>query len=365
MNFHEDKETKGRPNVLKYDIEVPHPSFPTGSQQKEELLVYVDKNNNVISYEMEVESVVCLDTKCEIIPVRLRWDPIGGYESFEIPGKGQQLTKTGHEHFTAEDYKKLHTILGDQRSFLKDLKSEQIVDPEKAQRTVDGVSAPTPLSLQSAVVPGAAYTCYTLWHWINGQVPSLIRGFTEQHSDVNHFVAFFKTGKKEFVEFSIAQLIKRDAFGEEIQEAIRQDIPHNESVVKPALNYFTIASQKTNSSVFYDTIEKVFLKSDKSVRIKILEILMTSELEPSIGFYNRICKFLPDLNSYYEVHLLLHLQKTKNASSEVVTREVIPLLGHENFLIARRAFWFLDEQQLDADQRGKVDAFREKFEDRL
>ena len=155
-------ETQHRHGTRTLEIEIRHPGH--GDQiLKKQLVAGLDPNGDVTSYSMVVESVVCLDVECKVIQVTLQWDVLGRYQSFELPENGE-LTKTDHVVFSRDDYAKLHQVLSHPQSLLKDLPSSRIVDPDKAIAEADGVSAPTPVSLQQDVVVGAAYTCYTLWH---------------------------------------------------------------------------------------------------------------------------------------------------------------------------------------------------------
>ncbi len=58
------------------------------------------------------------------------------------------------------------------------------------------------------------------------------------------------------------------------------------------------------------------------------------------------------------------LQK-RNPDSAETLNQVEKVLENDNFLIARRAYWFLEKQNLNAAQAKIVEAFRVKYEDRL
>jgi hypothetical protein len=126
-------------------------------------------------YFMDVGLVVCGDNQCEIVTVRLHFDPLGNYERYELPAGGK-LTKRGHKPFSAGDHKQLHEILSDPYSQLKPIKWDQITIPKSSAGTdnIDGISGATALTKRGIVVVGAAYTCYTLWHWSHGEVVNVI-----------------------------------------------------------------------------------------------------------------------------------------------------------------------------------------------
>ncbi len=337
-------------------IHVSHPSHP-GEQLTKTLIAHLDATGDIQAYSMEVDSVICLDVQCEIIPVKLYWDEIGQYVQFELPGGGH-LTKTDHVLFTQADYEKLHEILGDRRSILRELSSDRIVDPTKAIETTDGVSAPTPVSMQHEVVVGAAYTCYTLWHWANGEVVDQIRYLTAQNASTEQLLKLYQQAENEKTQFALEQLEEREAYSDDILNVIIDGIPLQGDAIKRCLQYLTHASAARRSDVLFKTIESNFAQYDKSQRIHILEFLAKSPLIPPRGFYDSLATLLPDLESYYEVHLMLTLQQEHNSNSRHLIQNTTALLASENFLIARRAYWFLSEKPLSPQQSAAVEAFR-------
>jgi len=360
----ESSDSIAHAHVRTFDLEIIHPSFPDNFPQKKELLVYMDERAYVLAYAMEVESVICLETKCEVIPVQLLWNAIGQYAGFKLP-EGSKLTKMDHVVFTEDDYRKLDQILGNPDSLLKGLSSQQIVEPEKAVKTADGVSAPTPVSMQNAVVAGAVYTCYTLWHWVNGDTAHNIKKITSELTGRDQLLEFFYSGEKAFVEFAVDQLISRKAFDPDTLDRIAANMHLGENTMKSALRYLAAASVGKQSFVYHDAIQRVFQNCGLNERICMLESLVKSSLVPPEGFYDNMSRFLPELETYYEVHMLLELERRNNPGSGEVVHHAMKLLDNSNFLIARRAFWFLMETSLDPQQRILVEAFQQKYQDRI
>jgi hypothetical protein len=147
--------------------------------------IYIDKNDSLSSQEIielrnekglalwfgrDFQKIVCLTGQCRKVHLWLFWDGCGNYLGFQEHPE-DPLTKTDHAVFNSEDYLKLHQILSDSVSVLKDLKQEDlIVRTEKDDKNpnIDAVSGATQLSLQEYLVRNAAYTCYTLWHTVYG-----------------------------------------------------------------------------------------------------------------------------------------------------------------------------------------------------
>jgi len=68
---------------------------------------------------------------------------------------------------------------------------------------------------------------------------------------------------------------------------------------------------------------------------------------------------------YFQVHLTLRLLEEREFFSKRTESDVSRLLESEDFFIARRACEFLMDQDLAAETRTKVAAFRERNRERL
>ncbi len=139
-----------------------------------------DPDNVPVCYESAVNMPVCDDTLCADVSLRIFWDLAGNYLNFDtIPGF--QLTKFDHKKFTANDYLKLDEILKNRNSILRMLHKDELVDKSVKIKatTVDAVTGATPQTIKNAVVEGAVYTSYTLWHLVNGPVKDGMVLFTE------------------------------------------------------------------------------------------------------------------------------------------------------------------------------------------
>lgn len=316
-------------------------------------------------YYADVSSVACSERQCRVVTVRIYWDILGNYDRYEFPSEGN-LTKQGHKSFTADDHKKLHSILSNPDSLLKWIRKDQLTLPRVAADNVDAVTGPTKLSYSNAVVSGAAYTCYTLWHWANGEISPVIREMTVQASDQEDLIRYLKSDTENYAAFGLNQLMKRGVFDQATVDAvIKASCRQNTSLVTPALRYLQSASAANKSDVYFPAIERHFLPVGKKTRITCLVSLSATELTAPKGYYDRISRWLRTSDSYYEVHLLLNLVSSRKATSETIVRNAMPLLEHKTFTVARRAFDFLSDQDLPADDREKLAAFREKYKDRL
>jgi len=139
-----------------------------------------NENHIPFGYEADINMPVCDDTLCANVVLKLYWDLAGNYKRFDtIPGN--PLTKFDHKKFTSADYLKLDQILKNRNSILRIVRKEELVDKTVKIKatTVDAVTGATPQTIKKAVVEGAVYSSFTLWHFINGSIKNSIAGFTE------------------------------------------------------------------------------------------------------------------------------------------------------------------------------------------
>ncbi len=127
-------------------------------------------------YYCDLKTPICLENLCNPIEIRLEWDLIGNFRNYrEVPGK--EITKFDHEPFEEKDHEQLKKILSDRESMLRDYLMEDLVDTtvKVYSAEIDGLTAATSSTFSDKLVPGAIYTCYTLWHLINGEIADRIR----------------------------------------------------------------------------------------------------------------------------------------------------------------------------------------------
>lgn len=132
-----------------------------------------------VGYETDLNMQVCDDTLCANVYLKIFWDLAGNYTRFDTIS-GKALTKFDHKPFTDADYKKLDQILKNPNSMLRILEKNDLIDKSIKLRatTVDAVTGATPATIKNAVVEGAVYSSYALWHFVNGSAKDSIRAFT-------------------------------------------------------------------------------------------------------------------------------------------------------------------------------------------
>ncbi len=347
-------------------VEVAHPALNGGSPLRRSLMVDRDAKGRPHQYALDVDSVSCGESVCDIVKVRLFWDALGGYLRYELPGGGT-LTRQGHAAFTPADHEKLHLILADPDSRLKNFTPESVSAPAVRQaHDVDAVTKPTPLFYQTAVVRGAVYTCYTLWHWVHGGISAKIRELTSAGCTRTHLLDFAAEGPERFFEFALEEFAAHGEFDDAVAEiAIRRSAAGSAAMVQAALHYFDSALAQGRDALYCSAFLRLFAQGNSQKRTLCLRSLDAANLSVSEGFYDSLAVFLPALDSYFELHLLLNLLDKRNPDSAETAEQVVKVLANDNFLIARRAYWYLKERPLSAQQTLAVSDFEKKYAGRL
>ena len=178
----------------------PHlnPAFIVTTKDSVEYKVIINKDNEnkPINYKSKIKAPVCEDGLCYDVELIVYWNLVGSFERFEIlPNK--PLTKLKHEPFTASEYDKLTSLLKSPAPTLSKYKKEELIT--KIQH-IDGVSGATVTAVKDETIPGAVYTCFTLWHLVHGQVVDSIQKQTAQHltKDVVTKIIDYKTVEGDY-----------------------------------------------------------------------------------------------------------------------------------------------------------------------
>ncbi|WP_152286246.1 hypothetical protein [Flavicella marina] len=321
-----------------------------------------DINGLPIQYHTNVESVICLEEVCKIIPVKIYWNAIGDFQKYELK-PGATLEKYEADLFEKEDYTKLQSILGNKKSPFKEVRIDEVltIPDEHGDEDIDGVSGATALELNDEdTVQGAALTCYTLWHWANGDLIQKIQEQTGKSSNTKQLENYTTKEDKRYFEIAIREFTQRKLFNKTQIEVVISKIQEDHTVSRTAFKYL----EKAPIETCMDACEKIFLIDQKEQTIAAIQFMLKTNLKFPVSLYNHLSDEIDKLHSYQEVSLFLDLMEIKNANSKHVINNIFPLLEN-NFLIARRAFWFLSNQNIDKNQKTILDSFKEKNKERL
>lgn len=166
-------------------------------------LLYDEKQKPDL-YFSDIITPVCNDSLCEILHIRIFWDLSGSYLRFDTI-RGFGLTKFDHKPLTNGDYAKLHKILKDKNSILRDKEVDELVNVQNkvVSLKVDAVTSATDLTVAESVVEGAVYSTYTLWHLVNGNASDKIRSHTMEISDNKMISAFLQSENTNYQTLGI------------------------------------------------------------------------------------------------------------------------------------------------------------------
>ncbi len=354
--------------IEQHAVRLHHPSFGQGQKRELKLSRRMDRDGLPVEYGMWVESVYCLEDRCEVINVKMVWDVLGRFSRYELPA-GKVLTKNDHVPFTPEDHEKLRTVLGNVNSILRDHNLETLTRTVKTTQRdeeggwVDAITRATETTIKNAVVQGATYTSYNLWHWANGEASEEIRKLTHQICSKALLLRFLLGGRSHEILFGIEHLGQHRIFDGDAVAAVTGVMRNGErDQMDAGMAYLRAALP--DPAEFHQHVGRLFGDSNRNAQIYLLGLL-AKETDLPDALYEQLVAQIPHFEEFYELHLLLRLLEDRNYASEQTLAHVAALLEHENFFLARRACWFLQKQKLSPDLQRKVKAFQEKNADRM
>ncbi len=323
--------------------------------------------NKTKQFYLDVDSVNCGENICEVITVRMFWDELGRYAKYELE-QGDELEKKEGVPFTNKDYKKLEWVLNNKDSELKLMfKNDLVVSNfvEQGNVNVDAVSGATSTITPNEIVEGAVWTCFTLWHWANGEIISKIREINRnQLTHQNLIENYLHHQDDDYKNFAIESLQTKQVFDTvavlEIEKAM---LTSSYPVFKTGLQYVENLSEEK----YYQSMLRLFNKGDNQRRIACLNAVSKTSKKGNEFYYDQLSKAVQNFN-YQEIEVFLTSVKLTKFTSPVLTEKLIILLKEsDNFLIARRAYWFLSDQEilLTKKQKIKLQKFKKKYKNRL
>ena len=212
----------------------------TDSLSAQQIFELCDEKGLSVWFGRDIRKVVCLTGQCRMVHVWLFWDGAGNYLGFQ-EHQGDPLTKTDHTVFSDADKQKLHRILADSVSVLKNLKQEElIIKPDKIDQKVDAVSSATQPSLQEYLVRNAAYTCYTLWHTVYSSTRGEVLRILEKRANKDYLNLVFEGNNPEYLRWAIGFTRRHPNYHADFYPQIIDLIKNkNETVSGQALAYFS------------------------------------------------------------------------------------------------------------------------------
>lgn len=397
--FTDNTQSKSLPktseDTKKYAVTFTHKGEKTGKPLTSTLYklpaqLEGDDKEKVARYFMDVVSVFCGENVCKIDKVRLFWNELGVYHHFEL-AKGVQLEKGNGLDFEPEDYLKLDKVLSNANSGLKLLEKHELVTEQSGGNGADALTGATVSLHKNDYITGAIWTCYTLWHFAHGDMQSIIRDYTGDDYSLVQLQQLLINGNSEYQLFVLEQLIHRKAVdditrklviefalqpaGGETELSALQQVNSQQSLLKQnqlKQGYIKYIEQLPIESYFIDIL-KFVNGNDSRLRWLALKSLQANAQAVPQPILLAISRHLAMFDSYQQVNLFLTILKSQPLDEHTVTEntnneinlQLIKLLEHENFIMARAIFWTLSEQKVTPVVQQKLTDFEQKYGHKL
>ncbi|WP_143314037.1 hypothetical protein [Colwellia sp. UCD-KL20] len=365
-------------DAKRYPITFTHKGEQAGKTLSNTLYQLVVEDKNDARYFMDVASVFCGENVCKIDKVRLFWNELGFYDHIEL-AEGVKLEKGEALDFEPEDYLKLDKVLSNTESGLKLLEKHELVSKKSGGNGVDALTGATVSLHKNDYITGAIWTCYTLWHFANGDMHHIIRNFTGDGYSLEKLHQLLLTGDREYQQFVLEQLIRRKAVDDKTRELV-VGLALNNQVKIVDSSLLTVSKipqlyvnyiEQLPEEYYVWAIQKFIRGNNSQLRWLALKSLeLTSKPLPHKMLLT-ISENLSKFDSYQQVNLFLTILKLQHKPQQKVAvntnqnndinQQLVKLLDHENFIIARAIFWALNEQKVTSGIKQKLTNFEQEY----
>lgn len=343
-----------------YEIQVVHPGIDLTETIGKTIVRSSCNLGEVPEFYMDVESVVCGDSQCRIDIIRMYWDELGFYKRLEIPDD-VELEKAEGASFSAADYQKLDSILSERNSSLKNVQKYEVTGSETSEG-IDALAGATIALDTKSYVKGAVWTCYTLWHWANGNITANIRNLTGDTMTADALINYLEHESLAHKIFGLEQLIRlQHQNNKTTKEVLQLASNENQKVQKLIIEYV----EQLPSDSYFESITSLLNTGKDKASLLALGSLLESERNPSEEFLSSLSNQLSNCKSYQQIDLFLKVIEKKKSISNKSLSNIVALLEREDFLIARRAYWFLSKQELSTQGKNRLQTFYNENSEKL
>ncbi len=366
-------------------LSLSHPGFESKQAEEQKLMVRLDASGNPLGYSMDAKSVFCSDKKCDVITLGLEWSKLGTFIGYKLP-QGTNLTKYEHKPFTKADYAKFDDLMKNRSSILAEIEIKQMIVKKKDAikktkqdnsenpgdvagksdtfQKVDAVSGATADYVKEVVVEGAAYTCYTMWHWAHGDTSQQIRIHAQNTGSSEWLGTLLKSQLIDEVDFALEAISRRQLHHTDLQKSAIANASNISMVGYQTLVAYLMAANP-DPKTLYPALGKLLSQPGKKHRVYLLEQLLKQTNAPPDEFLETVASQVMDCERFYELHLLLSMLEKNNANSQRILTRVSHMLGHDNFFFSRRAHAFLKNRDLPKEAKTAFDAYEKRYAGRL
>ena len=324
-----------------YAIVLSDPIKPAMVKQKYYVRKFLDKNGFIKEYSLTLKTGICYDNVCKPIHVNVHWDMLGRFLRLECP-KYAPLTKKEHEPFTARDYARLDEILRDRLSILKRIDPSFFYDVNKKENQIHAITFATPISLQNAVVKGAAHTSWALWHWVNGEVVDKLLDLTRLSCDtvfLHHCLS--SPDDREMVKFALEFILKNDPKNAEFHDAAFNILKKaGRKNCQLALEY--LKDSMPDKDRLNQQLVKLMSVNGGSERL--ISNYITAQPQLSTAILERLAGKLSRL-SYHDFHAVFKLLESRQGDSAAIKSKISELLQSDDPYRVKYARDYLEKQK--------------------
>ena len=226
---------------------------------------------------------------------------------------------------------------------------------------IDGVSGATISLEKTAYILGAVWTCYSLWHWVNGGAREIIRNITGDNYSIVELRTFLNDKNSAYQLFALEQLDRVKDDDPKTVSLLIDALERAPGLLKPSLVYLEAAP----APLFHNAIEHLIGSHRKDFRLGGLKAIIDTNHKLPSTFYQNLVSGVSNFQSYEEVDALLLILDNKNAYSSDMSSPFLSLLEGENFLIGRTVYWFLSDKYLTTQQQEMMKVFYSRFKHKM
>ena len=301
-------------------------------------------------YYCDVNTPVCSDSLCRSLILEVYWDLLGNFTRFEVP-EFPPLTKWDHLEFSAEDYLKLEEILGDKHSVLGTVRDVNALK-------VDAVTGATRETLKNAVVPGAVYSSYTLWHVVNGEIPSGIRQYTVSYRGPDLINKFLLSDNYHYHYEALDYLVSTGYEGH-LPELVRMLNNSDPFVTRMAVSQFPQAWLENEQFQLAVTA----LIDHFDYRAQEIWLERMQEVQVTAATLELVCGKLDRFSENQLLQLLELCDKNRSRLNNTSVTQLGSLLEHERVTVAQGTYRILEKLSEENKTVKKILRHYEKNQD--
>jgi len=131
--------------------------------------------------------------------------------------------------------------------------------------------------------------------------------------------------------------------------------------VKQGINYL----EKGPPEIFFPSIRRILPSAGPRQRVLFLESVMDGSKHTQEAVLGELPFYVPQLASFQEINLLLNYLERKQISNHQLNEQLLSHLETDDFILARRVYWFLSAQRHSPEVVKKLEEFGQKYSGRL